>query len=63
MAPSTHAHSLLVTFKRNIIGDLRLLRNALAIKKVKVWIADKRCFFFKNNIDERVGEGNACHRA
>lgn len=39
-----------------------MLRNALAIKKVKVWVADKRVFFFKNNIDDRIGEGMICIR-
>jgi hypothetical protein len=55
--PSNSAQRLMEMFKRTVSADLRMLRNALAIKKVKVWVADKRVFFFKNNMDDRIGEG------
>lgn len=61
--PSTSAQQLMVMFKRTVSADLRMLRNALAIKKVKVWVADKRVFFFKNNLDDRIGEGTLCRTA
>ena len=55
--PTPNAHELMTMFSRNVVNDLRMLRNALAIRKVKVWVADKRAFFYKNDIDEHVGEG------
>ena len=55
--PTPNAHELMSMFSRNVVNDLRMLRNALAIRKVKVWLADKRAFFYKNDIDEHVGEG------
>lgn len=44
-------------FPSGVVEDLRMLRKALTIRKVNVWLADKRVFFYKNDMDEHLGEG------
>eukprot|EP00124_Ichthyophonus_hoferi_P002376 Ihof_evm5s159 gene=Ihof_evmTU5s159 len=52
--PTLATQAILEMFDDRVSSDLLVLTSGLESKYIKVWIASKRAFFFKNEMEERI---------